>query len=148
MIALTTATVYADDLQGGYNPFDRKNYKDIFGMLKPLAEQGNATAQYRLGQLYFLGRGVSKDTQEAVKWFRRAVGQGVPEAQLSLGVSYFAGVDMPKDITQAYKWFRIAGANGNKDAQKKMGIDILMTLAQIAEAQRLAKEWMEEHDKE
>jgi len=29
-----------------------------------------------------------------------------------------------------------------------MGIDILMTLAQIAEAQRLAKEWMEEHDKE
>ena len=117
-------------------------------MLKPLAEQGNATAQYRLGQLYFLGWGVSKDTQEAVKWFRRAVGQGVPEAQLSLGVSYFAGVDMPKDITQAYKWLRIAGANGNKDTQKKMGIDILMTLAQIAEAQRLAKEWMEEHYKE
>ncbi len=145
-IVFAVFPVYADDLRGKYNPLDQKKDKVVFEMLKPLAEQGNATAQYRLGQFYFLGRGVPKDEKEAVKWLQRAAEQGVPEAQLNLGVSYYAGVGVTQDSIQAYKWFSIAGAFGNEVAQKRLSVvERTMTPAQIAEAQKLAREWMEEN---
>ena len=48
--------------------------------LKPLAERGNADAQYDLGVLYFTGTGVTENTHEALKWFRLAAQQGHIEA--------------------------------------------------------------------
>ena len=53
--------------------------------LKAKAEQGDASAQFRLGFMYNTGEGVPQDDAEAVKWYRLAAEQGDASAQFNLG---------------------------------------------------------------
>ena len=69
------------------------------------ADQGNASAQFRLGAMYFSGKGVPRDYAEAAKWFRLAADQGVVTAQYNLGAMYANGQGVPQDDVQAVKWF-------------------------------------------
>ena len=79
---------------------------------------------------------------EAVKWYRKAAEQGFAEAQYSLGVMYAEGRGVQQDFVQAHMWFDLAAASGDSSAGKNMEIIAAkMTRSQIAEAQRLAKEW-------
>ena len=55
------------------------------------AEQGDADAQDRLGEMYHLGRGVPEDDTEAVRWYHLAADQGHTSVQLRLGVMYLNG---------------------------------------------------------
>jgi hypothetical protein len=106
------------------------------------AEQGDADGQYFLGVMFKDGRGVSKDDAEAVKWFRKAAEQDYPEAQHCLGLAYVGGFGVLQDFVQAHMWLNLAAARGNVKAHEMRDelLD-LMTPAQIAEAQRLAREW-------
>ncbi len=55
---------------------------------------------------------------------------------------------MAQDYVQAHKWFNIAGTNGKKIGRRNRDIIAKrMTSAQIAEAQKLAREWMAAHGK-
>ncbi len=83
-----------------------------------------------------------QDYQEAVKWYRLAVEQGTTLAQTKLGLMYEEGWGVPKDYVLAHMWFNLAGAQGHEGASEYR--DLLqeaMTPAQLAEAQRLAREW-------
>ncbi|HUS98544.1 MAG TPA: sel1 repeat family protein, partial [Hyphomicrobiaceae bacterium] len=62
----------------------RGDYATALKFWRPLAEQGNAAAQYRLGLIYANGRGMPQDNAEAVKWYGMAAEQGDAEAQLNL----------------------------------------------------------------
>ena len=64
---------------------------------QPLAEQGNAIAQYNLGMIYQNGYGVIQDYAEAVKWYRLATEQGHADAQYNLGVMYESGNGVVQD---------------------------------------------------
>ena len=67
---------------------DAKAHRDAaaeFKRIRPLAEQGDAGAQYRLGVMYQLGWGVTKDYKEAIRWYRRVAEQGDADAQKILG---------------------------------------------------------------
>jgi TPR repeat protein len=106
------------------------------------AAQGQAKAQFNLGTLYFNGEGVAKDYQQALRWFRLAADQGEALAQTKIGIMYDDGQGVPQDIVQAYKWYSLAATNGDKPApQLRDSIANQMTPAQIAEAQKLAREW-------
>ncbi len=84
---------------------------------------------------------------EAVKWFRKAAEQGYGGAQFNLGVMYDNGYGVPQDYVQAYMWFNLAavgfppGENRDSAAENRDIVAKFMTPAQIAEAQRLAREW-------
>ena len=56
--------------------------------MRPLADQGDALAQTKLGLMYELGRGVLQDYAQAVVWYRKAAAQGDALAQSSLGEMY------------------------------------------------------------
>lgn len=56
----------------------------------PLAERGNADAQFNLGQAFKLGRGVAQDIAAAELWYRRAAQQGHLQAEDNLGLVLFA----------------------------------------------------------
>ena len=102
-----------------------------------------------MGFLYEYGKdGVKQDYKEALRWYRLAAEQGDAGAQTNLGVLYSNGLGVTKDYVQALKWWSIAGENGQDVARKNKDlVKMLMTPAQIAEAQKLAREWMEEHGK-
>jgi len=89
--------------------------------LRPLAEQGNADAQVKLGQIYELGLGVAHDYVEALKWYRKAAEQGNADAQYYLGEMYRHGVGVKQDRAEALKWYRKAAAQGATQAQIYIG---------------------------
>ena len=112
------------------------------------AEQGDANAQYSLGLRYTTGLGVSQDYAEAVKWYRRAADQGYARAQYNLGTAYYNGYGVTQDYALAHMWFNLAGttdAVGEHARELRNTVAKLMTPVQIAEAQRLAREWTAAH---
>ncbi len=119
-----------------------QDYQEAVMWYRRAAEQGLAVAQFNLGNRYAKGQGVSQDYQEAAKWFRRAAEQGNASAQYNLGVMYDNGQGVSQDYVFAHMWSNLAASQGNEDAVKQCDeIATKMTPDQLAEAQRLAREW-------
>ncbi len=119
-----------------------KDEREAVRWFRLAAEQGAAAAQNNLGVAYAFGRGVAKDDREAVRWFRLAAEQGYANAQFRLGGRYAFGQGVAKDVVRAYTWFNLAAAQGEEKAgELRELIAKEMTRAQIAEAQRLSREW-------
>ena len=115
------APVTAGPLENGIAAYSRKDYPTALRLLRPLANQGNATAQNNLGAMYGKGEGVPQDYAEAMKWYRKAAEQGNADAQLNLGNMYAKGEGVPQDYVQAATWFRKAAEQGNAVAQSYLG---------------------------
>ncbi|UZF93029.1 tetratricopeptide repeat protein [Bosea sp. NBC_00550] len=96
-------------------------YSAVLRHLRPLADQGNANAQFNLGFMYSNGQGVPQNHAEALKWYRLAADQGNAEAQLMLGAMYRNGDGVPQDYAEALKWHRLAADQGNAEAQYFLG---------------------------
>lgn len=101
---------------------DRGDYATAARLLRPLAAQGNANAQYNLGAMYESGHGVVQDHKEAVKWYRLAAAQGDADAQFNLGNMYKDGQGVVQDHEEAVKWFRLAADQGDADAQRNLAL--------------------------
>ncbi len=82
------------------------------------------------------------DYATAMRIFRQLADQGNAFAQFNLGVMYGNGWGVTQDYVQAHMWYNLAAARGQKDAGKwRDNLAEKMTPAQIAEAQKLAREW-------
>jgi hypothetical protein len=115
---------------------------DTLDTWRARAEQGDARAQFNLGLMYDTGEGVPQDDAEAVRWYRLAADQGDATAQYNLGLMYANGQGVPQDYVAAHMWLNLAAAQGNANASESRDIVAnRMTPEQIAEAQRLAREW-------
>lgn len=66
--------------------FARKNYNLAFQELLPLAQKGNAQAQYAVGYMYYNGNGVKKDFHMAEFWFHKAADQDDAKAVQALAM--------------------------------------------------------------
>jgi uncharacterized protein len=110
------------DFQAGMDANNREDYATALREWRPLAEKGDALAQYNLGVLYRKGRGVTQDDVQARKWYDKAAVQGHAKAQYNLGTLYFNGEGVPKDYKQALRWFRLAADQGEAVAQTKIAI--------------------------
>jgi TPR repeat protein len=90
--------------------------------LRKAAELGNASAQFKLGLMYWTGwndgngKWVATDYAAAVSWLRKAAEQGHAEAQGDLGIMYSRGQGVPKDYAAAVSWLRKAAEQGNAEA--------------------------------
>ena len=90
-----------------------------------------------------------QDYALAVQWYRKAADQGNADAQFNLGVMYANGQGVLQDYVTAHKWFNLAvsGLSASETTQRNAAVTYRdrvaarMTPAQIAEAQRLAREW-------
>ncbi len=126
-----------------------QDYTQAVKWYRLAAEQGHPLAQYGLGLMYANGQGVPQDYTQAIKWFRLAAEQGYASAQYHLGLMYATGEGVPQDYVEAHKWLNLAAArfsaSEKEDRQKAVNnrdvVAGIMTPAQVAEAQRLAREW-------
>ena len=94
------------DLQEGVRAYEAGDYESALRHWKPLAEQGQASAQINLGVMYERGEGVPEDDAEAVRWYRLAAGQGLAAAQFILAHAYRTGQGVPQDFAKAADWYR------------------------------------------
>ena len=106
------------------------------------AEKEHAGAQVNLGTIYLVGHGFYQSDPLAQFWFRKAAEQKDALAFAKLGLMYARGWGVSRDFIQAHMWYNLAAANGRKDvAEMRDELAKQMTPAQIAEAQKLAREW-------
>jgi TPR repeat protein len=68
------------------------------------------------------------------------------ENYFELGLAYATGAGEPVDYVRAHKWFNIAAMLGDQRArEERADLAEVMSPAEIAEAQRLAREWVLSH---
>jgi len=91
--------------------------KGIDAALLAKANAGEAEAQYQLGNMYYLGRGVRRDYAQAEFWFRKAAEQGDPDSEFMLGGLYHFGHGIPQDNAQGFAWIMKAAEQGHTDAE-------------------------------
>jgi hypothetical protein len=109
-------------------------------LLRPLADQGDAQAEYYLGRSYYLSS--PEGAVEAVKWYKKAADQGNVMAQYNLGTAYREGVGVLRDVVAAHMWLNLAAAAGDQDAaQLRDELEKRMMPAQIVDAEKLARDW-------
>jgi hypothetical protein len=112
MSGLPTWTI----LGGGYQSYLKGDYKAAYDEWRPLAELGDAEAQYNLGVMYDQGASVDQNLGKAASWYRKAAEQGFIDAQTNLGMMYYRGEGVPSDRTEAARWFQLAADKGDAEA--------------------------------
>jgi TPR repeat protein len=139
--------VAAGPLEDASAAYGRADYATALRLFRSFAEQGNAYAQFNLGLMYFQGRGVPQDYGTAAAWYRRAADQGYAAGQANLGTMYVLGQGVPQDYVMAYSLLDLAAAGlpnaavRSSTAALRDAVAGKMSPAQIAEAQRLARDW-------
>lgn len=86
------------------------------------AETGVVEAQNELGNRYEYGHCVSRDFEEAAKWYQLAADSGNINAQKVLGFMYAGGMGVPRDNVKALYWFKSAAESGHPEAQFGLAI--------------------------
>ena len=122
--------------------------KEAFKWIRLAAVQGNAGAQEQLGAMYALGLdGNTQDFKEAMKWYRLAAAQRNIFAMFRIGSMYGDGKGVIKDNVIEYMWFIIGDIIRGMDLsnRKERAMEEGMTLEQIAEAEKLARECLKKN---
>jgi uncharacterized protein len=124
-----------------------QDYAQALIWTRKAANQGDAVAQNNLGVMYRDGQGVPQDYAQALIWLRKAADQGDAVAQNNLGGIYYEGQGILQDFVRAHMWFNLAASRAEDAETREQATknrEILaakMTPVQIAEAQRMAREW-------
>ena len=148
----------AQDIAEANEAVLRGDYTTALTELRPLAERGDADAQYSLANLYRDGRGVPPDVDQAADWYQRAAAGGSWSAAFDLGMLYWgqslAAVDGnsgPSDsLIRVHMWLGIAAATENAGcvnvgAPLRDAVAQSMNAEQISSAQNLTRAWLAEH---
>lgn len=148
-LALGLSLAAQAGIEEGRQAYIAGEYDKAIAEFKPLAEKGDAKAQYFMGFLYHHGYGMKRDEVEASKWFRMAADQGEWQSQYYLGVIYEKGsVGLKQDLATAHMWLSLAAINPGttfrdslhtKEAIGKL--EHKMKPEQIAQARDMAKNW-------
>ena len=109
--------------------------------LKARAEQGDVSAQLRLGTAYVKGRGVQQNDAEALKWYRLAAEQGEARAHANLALMYEGGLGVAQDYVEALKWANLAATLDDEFEDFSGPIADQLPPEQITAAKHLAREW-------
>ena len=118
----------------------KNDYRTAVRLYLPLAQGGDATAQFNLGVMYDEGQGVPRDDQLAWHWYRKAADQGCAEAEFNIGVMYASGQGVPKDFKQAADWYRKAAVQGFVEAQRALA-NLYLSGQGVPKSETQSKYW-------
>ena len=110
-LLLVTMQAFAGPFEDGVAAYDRGQFAAALKLWLPLAQQGDAAAQFNVGVLYEKGAGVAQDYAEAARWYLKAARQGDPDAQYDVAVMYERGTGVAQDLETARKWYGMVIAN-------------------------------------
>lgn len=122
VLLLAVQSASAVDFWAGSAYYLRGDFAAALREWRPLAEQGDARAQFYLGIMHTNGEGVPEDDRQAAYWFQKSARQGNPQSQYHLGILYANGAGVPEDDPQAVYWFRKSAEQGDARAQFNLGV--------------------------
>lgn len=96
---------------------DEKDFNHFIGAWNAATKGDDPESEVLLADCYLSGKFVLQDSNESVKWYRKAADQGYAKAQYHLGIFYFQGIGVEANKEEAAKWYRKAADQGYADAQ-------------------------------
>ncbi|MFQ5844123.1 MAG: tetratricopeptide repeat protein, partial [Planctomycetota bacterium] len=111
VVALSAAALAAEGTGEAVEAIRKGDYAKALKILVPLAQKGDAQAQYNLGQMYFSGWGVAKDWNKAEAWLRRSSDQGHEWARVLLAFTV-DGLGKHEEAVRLYQWAAQKGVAG------------------------------------
>ena len=118
--ALLAATPASADVKSGVDRWMRGDYAGAITEWRPLADRGDADAQFNLGQAYKMGRGVTVNPRLAQSWYEKAAKQGHEQAQVNVGLLLYNSGRRQ----EALPWIRKAVEIGDPRAQYILGTEL------------------------
>lgn len=122
IVSLLPGQGFADKMSEGMAAYKAGRYKEAAKLWQPLADKGDANAQYNIGLLYRNGQGVKQDDRQALVWFSKAAQQGMLDAQYNTGLMYFEGRGVAASKPEAFEWWKLAAAKGHAPSQYNLGV--------------------------
>jgi TPR repeat protein len=120
LILLVAVSGAGADFGTAMEAYGAGDFETAYSLWLPLAEAGNAAAQFNIGLLNERGEGRDRDIAEALAWYAKAAESGFARAQFRLGEIYDAGKDVERDLIEARKWFFVAAEARYPKARKRM----------------------------
>ena len=121
LLGVAVSTIAWAGLPEGEAAFSRRDWRTAIRELQPLAEQGNARAQYLMGSIALQGASPGQtDEAGAIAWYRKAAAQGSAEAQRDLAFLLLS--DKPPRTADAIVLYRQAAEAGDAEAAYQMGV--------------------------
>jgi cell division septation protein DedD len=117
LLIASASTLSAQSVKAGIDAWQNGNYAGAVAIWRPLADKGDADAEFNLGQAYRLGRGVPINLAAAKTWFERAAAQGHVDAETTLGLLLFQNGNQ----AEALKWLKQAAVRDEPRAQLVYG---------------------------
>ena len=111
----------AGNFQKGYEAHMRGDFSAAIRAWGPLAAQGDAAAQFNIGNLFDFGKGVKEDNVQAAYWYKKSAEQDNVNAQYALGWMYENGEGVEKDLVKAIIWYKKAAEQKHSGAQTNLG---------------------------
>lgn len=117
ILATVANNVAANDLDDAVEAMRAGDFAEAYCVMRPLAESGDADAQYNIGWMYLNGYGLRVNDELALKWWKKASAQGHTDASFSIGMLYNLGDgNVPKDSAKAIDYYILAAKAGQEDA--------------------------------
>lgn len=142
---IARGAIAADPLGEAARAIESGRHAQAAQILAPLAAAGNATAQYRLGMLYYLGQGVPEDEKQAILFWRKAAAQGSSDAMYQLGSAFLFGAQAAKFVPdpdrEAATWYFQAASAGHAEAQYHLGL-LFLAGKGVIDSKVEAARWM------
>ena len=103
--------------------YKAKDYAKALKYYQYAAEKNDSYSQFRLGNMYDMGNGVTQNYAEAMKWYLKSANQGNVSAQNNIGCMYDKGHGVKQDYSEANKWYQKAAEQGHTLAQHNLGFN-------------------------
>jgi len=117
VFSVSSLNAAAEGLEDAVDAMRSGDFAEAYCIMRPLAESGDADAQYNIGWMYLNGYGLRINDSLALEWWKKASEQGHSDASFSIGMLYSLGEgEVPKDTDKAIDYYLIAANVGNEDA--------------------------------
>lgn len=117
LCTLLLSTALHADYEAGVTAAQNGDYATALQEFREAADAGLDLAQYNLAVMYFTGRGVQQDYEEAFNWTLAAAEQGHTNAQFNLGALYYTGMGTEVDFEKSLQWYTRAAEAQHGEAQ-------------------------------
>ena len=117
VLAATINEVAASGLDDAVNAMRTGDFAEAYCIMRPLADAGDADAQYNIGWMYLNGYGLRVNDSLALEWWKKASEQGNADASFSIGMLYSLGDgEVLKNTNRAIDYYLLAAKTGQEDA--------------------------------
>jgi len=102
-----------DDFDDAIAAYVNADYEKAYQLWRPLAEEGDGSAMFDLGILYWDGKGIPRNRSLAVDWWKKSAEENVAAAQYNLGLAYYLGAEIDQDVESALSLIRLSANQGH-----------------------------------